>query len=124
SLYEARAFVRWLEKRWHTSGLIDAATQLALPSEAEWEKAARGTDGRIYPWGNRFDSNRLNWYGHMLMAPAAIGAFPHSASPYGAEEMVGNLWEWTRSVFTPYEAGEEASVDFERKVEPDVKLAI
>ncbi len=124
SWYEARAFVRWLEQRWRTRGLISATTRLALPSEAEWEKAARGTDARIYPWGNTFDGNRLNWYGHMLMSPAAIGAFPHSTSPYGAEEMVGNLWEWTRSVFTPYAAGAEGSVDFEGKHNPDVKLAI
>ena len=84
SWYEARAFVRWLERRWRRSGVIAPTTRLDLPSEAEWEKTARGVDGRIYPWGNTFDGNRLNWYGHMLMAPAPIGTFPDSASPYGA----------------------------------------
>jgi formylglycine-generating enzyme required for sulfatase activity len=124
SWYEARAFVRWLEHRWRHNGLISPSTCLDLPSEAEWEKSARGTDGRIYPWGNEFDGSRLNWVGHMLMAPSPIGSFPHSASPYGAEEMVGNLWEWTRSVFAPYGDSHGAGTDFVDVVAPEVKLAI
>jgi formylglycine-generating enzyme required for sulfatase activity len=124
SWYEARAFVRWLEKRWRCQGIIGASTRLDLPSEVEWEKAARGVDGRIYPWGNNFDGNRLNWFGHMLMAPAPIGAFPASASPYGVEEMVGNLWEWTRSVFEPYDSHYQSGTDFVNHVAPDVNLAV
>jgi formylglycine-generating enzyme required for sulfatase activity len=127
SWYEARAFVRWLEKRWRRDGVIAATARLDLPSEAEWEKAARGLDGRIYPWGNNFDGERLNWFGHMLMAPVPIGAFPNSAGPFGAEEMVGNLWEWTRSVYQPY--GTDASdhshgTDFADAVAPNVDLAL
>lgn len=124
SWYEARAFIRWLEKRWRQQGTIAPTTRLDLPSEVEWEWTARGADGRIYPWGNEFDGNRLNWFGHMLMAPAPIGSFPTSASPYGVEEMAGNLWEWTRTIFAPYPTSERGGTDFAGALAPDLNLAI
>jgi formylglycine-generating enzyme required for sulfatase activity len=122
SWYEAEAYTRWLSEE---SGMA-----IRLPTEAEWEKAARGTDSRIFPWGNEFDGSRLNYcdancaYDHKDEAnddivfrisstadpgtydhgdeanddgyafTAPVGSYPGGASPYGAMDMAGNVWEW------------------------------
>ncbi len=86
SWFEAVAYCRWLS----------AQTGIAfhLPNEAEWEKAARGSDGCIYPWGNFWDTGRCNSEAAGLKRTMPVGTYPTGASPYGTLDMAGNVWEW------------------------------
>lgn len=101
SWYDAQAFCRWEGKH--------------LPSEIEWEKAARGEDARRWPWGNQMDPANLNTYYH-VGSTTEVSRYPHSVSPYGVFDMAGNVSEWTASDFEPYEGSKAAKDVFRPKV--------
>ncbi len=127
--YEALAYCRWLGEQLSAishqrlaevelaeaeqafwEGLASGRLRVALPSEAEWEKAARGAltpgpspkigrGGNIYPWGDEFDPDKANTVETGIGTTSAVGCFPRGASPYGLLDMSGNAWEWTRSLW-------------------------
>jgi formylglycine-generating enzyme required for sulfatase activity len=100
SWYEAIAFCHWLSETLRQGGELGADEEVTLPTEPQWEKAARGTDGRIYPWGDDPDLDRANYADAGIGTTSAVGCFPGGASrPYRVEDLSGNVWEWTRSLW-------------------------
>jgi formylglycine-generating enzyme len=91
SWYDAVAFCKWLSQ---TTGRT-----FRLPTEAEWEKAARGSDGRIYPWGDQLPTESLCNFGNKVSDTTSVGCYLAGASPYGALDMSGNVVEWTSSLW-------------------------
>jgi formylglycine-generating enzyme required for sulfatase activity len=91
SWYEALAYTRWLAQV--------TGRPYRLPTEAEWEKGARGTDGRLYPWGDTWDRARCNNRERGPRNTTPVGQYPAGASPYGLLDMAGNVGEWTASVW-------------------------
>ncbi len=84
---DARDYAAWLSR--------ETGTRWRLPAEDEWEKAARGADGRRFPWGNAFDPERLNSHDRGPFDTMAVGRFPRGASPYDVLDAAGQVFEWT-----------------------------
>jgi formylglycine-generating enzyme required for sulfatase activity len=130
SWYEALAFTRWLTAQWRDKKLLPKNWVVTLPSEAQWEKAARGglkipaepifvtpddvretrkiklvankMPQRIYPWGDSFESNLANTGESHIGHTTAVGCFASDTSAYDTLELSGNIWEWTRSHYKKY----------------------
>jgi formylglycine-generating enzyme required for sulfatase activity len=95
--------ISWHDALEYTRWLADMTGQgWRLLTEAEWEKAARGTDGRIYPWDDDFDNTKCNTRVSGVGTTMPVGTYPGGASPYGVQDMAGNVWEWTSTLMKPY----------------------
>ena len=120
---DAVDYCQWLNNL--TKAELPSGLVLRLPTEAEWEKAARGTDGREYPWGNTFDKNKCNSneIGKGITTP--VGLFsPQGDSPYGCADMTGNVWEWIHSMKKEYPYKDNDGREDEKSLIPMLRVRI
>ncbi|GAB4452570.1 MAG: hypothetical protein Kow0031_34990 [Anaerolineae bacterium] len=140
SWYEAVAFCRWQTEQLAVSGQLSAVRDqllavsgqavkdvvVRLATEAEWEKAARGTDGRVFPWGDEFDAARVNMGlgEQQVNATTPVGLYPGGRSPYGLYDCSGNVWEWCATGFKeyPYEIEDEWCEDYLDRTNVSVRV--
>jgi formylglycine-generating enzyme required for sulfatase activity len=102
SWFEAEAYCNWLNRRMEetTPDWWKPGMRITLPSEAQWEYAARGAEGRTYPWGDQEpDPQRANYHDTKLSTTSPVGAFPAGSTPEGLADMAGNVWEWCLDVW-------------------------
>jgi formylglycine-generating enzyme required for sulfatase activity len=104
--YEADAYCAWLSEQGHTQGWLSSEDVIRLPTALEWERAARGTDKRRYPWGDEQpDPERANYRDTRIGRPSPVGCFPVGQAVCGAFDVASNVWEWTATVRKQPEEG-------------------
>jgi formylglycine-generating enzyme required for sulfatase activity len=114
---DAIAYMRWLNEK--SEDELPSGYRFVLPTEAQWEKAARGEYGNEWPWGNEFDKNRCSSRESEKGDTVPVDAYSAGASPYGVMDMVGNVWEWTHTLYKEYpykDDGRESEEEVGRRV--------